>query len=72
MNTAVVIKEEPMETPDELPAIEVQCGAAGEDVIDRISEVNTEPENPPEINFQRDENTLPEQNISDAFCMYKF
>ena len=64
----MVVKEEPMETPDELPAIEVQCGAAGEDVVDRISE----PENSPEINFPRDENTLPEQNISDAFCMYTF
>ena len=64
----MVVKEEPMETPDELPAIEVQCGAAGEDVVDRIGE----PENPPETNFPRDENTLPEQNISDAFCMYKF
>ena len=71
MATDAVIKEEPMETPDELPAIEVQCEAPREDLVDRISDINTDLEDPPEINFPTDENTLPDHNIPGAFCMYK-
>ena len=65
-----MVKEEPVENPDELPAIEVPGEGTRTDLVDRISEINAEPENHSELKFPTDEDSLPEQNISETFCMY--
>ena len=67
VNVASVIKKEPMDSPDELPAIEVQTEAGREDNIDENTDQRNESGNSTDINGT--DSALPEQDSSDTFGM---